>query len=176
MSVQPLAIPPGVTSDGMVKVAFCLSIADVTAPSVATDIKAVTAIENLSVYLSQDGFAPSGEPNAVTDQRLASKQVFEDYGTITYSINAMTYVYDQQNPDSDSNKAYAAMPKGTVGYLVAAWGKDAAEDWVAGDIVDIYPVKLGPQVKQPPESNSKLKVAQKPFVTSEVLEDVALAA
>lgn len=175
MSVQPLTIPPGVPADGRVKVQFTLSIADLAAPSVATDIKAATAVE-ASCYLTRDGFSPNAEPQAVTDERLCSKQIFEDYGSITYSIDNLIYIYDQQNPDGDSNKLYAAMVKGTVGFLVVAWGKDAAEDWAAGDIVDIYPVKLGPQVKQPPEANSKLKVNQKPFVNGAVVEDVALAA
>jgi hypothetical protein len=168
-------IPPGVVANGMVKVAFCPSIADLTAPSVATDIKAATSVE-ASCYLTRDGFQPGAEDQAITDERLCSKQVFEDFGTTQYTIANLVYIYDAQNTGSDSNKLYEALPKGTTGFLVAAWGKDAEEDWAAGDIVDIYPVKLGTQVKQPPEANSKLKVAQKPFVTGEVAEDVALAA
>lgn len=171
-----LTIPPGVASDGMVKVAFALSIADLAAPSAATDLGAATAVPNLSVYLTKDGFSPTADPQTVNDERLASKQIFEDFGTVTYSIDNLVYIHDQQNPDGESNKAAAAMPKGTVGFLVAAWGKDAETDWAAGDVVDIYPIKLGPQIKQPPEANSKLKISQKPFVTGPVVENVALVA
>lgn len=168
-------IPPGVVSNGMVKVTFCPTIANVSTPSVATDLGAATAVE-ASCYLTRDGFSPGAEDQAVTDERLCSKQTFEDFGTTQYTIDNLVYIYDAQNPVSDSNKLYAALVKGTTGYLVAGWGKDAAEAWAAGDIVDIYPVKLGTQVKQPPEANSKLKVAQKPFVTGEVSENVALSA
>ena len=73
-------------------------------------------------------------------------------------------------------KAYETLPTGTTGFLAVGWGKDAMEPWAVGDVVDIYPVKMGPRVKQPPEANTKLKVSQKPFVTGPVLEDVAIAA
>lgn len=170
-----VTIPPGVPSDGMVKIAFTPSIADLAAPSILTDISAATAIPDISCFLTS-AFAPSGEPAVVTDRRMCSKQVFEDFGTITYSIDNLVYVYDQQDLEGLSSELYAALPTGTTGFLVVGWGKDSEEEWAAGDTVDIYPVKMGPRVKQAQEENSKLKVAQKPFVTSTIVEDVALAA
>jgi hypothetical protein len=172
---MPVTVPAGVPADGFVSVKFVPAIADVAAPSVATDINAAGS-EDISCLLTKSGFAPGGEAQTITDDRLCSKQVFEDYGSVTYTIDNLIYVYDVQNPTSESNKAYAALPPGTAGYLVARWGKDVDTAWAAGDIVDIYPVKMGPQIKQAPEANSKLKVSQKPFVTGPVVHDVALAA
>jgi hypothetical protein len=167
-------IPPGVASDGMVKVAFVAALANAAAPTV-TELTAATSVD-LSCYLTKDGFQPGGEAQAVTDERLCSKQVFEDFGTVTYTIDNLVYIYDPQDAAGDSNKAYAAMPVGTSGWIVAGWGKDAEEAWAAADVVDVYPVKLGPQIKQAPESNSKLKVQQKPYVTGSLEQDVVLAA
>lgn len=166
------AFPKGVPSDGMIKVAFVASLAD---PAVVTtaELTAATSVD-ATCYLTS--FTPNAEAQAIEDRRLCSKQVFEDFGTVTYTIGDITYVYDTQDADGDSNKLYAALPTGTEGFLVVGWGKDADDAWAVGDVVDIYPVKMGPRVKQPPEQNSKLKVTQKPFVTAEVVEDVALAA
>lgn len=167
-------IPPGVSADGAVKVQFVTTLADTAAPKVATEVKAVSSVE-ASCLLTKDGFTPGAETSQASDERLCSKQVFEDYGTVTYTLDNLTYIYDVQNPESTSNKLYAAIPEGTTGYLVVRWGLDADVDWAAAQVVDVYPVKLGPQVKQPPETNSKLKVQQKPFVVGDVQIDVALA-
>lgn len=167
-----MAFPQGVPSDGMLKIAFVATLAAPDAPSI-TELSAVTSVD-ATCYLTS--FTPNAEAQAIEDRRLCSKQVFEDFGTVTYTIGDITYVYDTQNASSDDQKLYEALPTGTEGFLVVAWGKDADEAWAAGDVVDVYPVKMGPRVKQPPEQNSKLKVTQKPFVTAEVEEDVVLAA
>lgn len=172
---MPTSVPPGVVADGTVSVKFVPAITSLTAPSLATDLNATGAID-MSCLLTKSGFAPGADTNSISDDRLCSKQVFEDYGTVTYTLAELEYIIDPQNATSASNKAYAALPTGTTGYLVVRWGKDVDVAWAAADKVDIYPVKLGPRVKQPPEANSKLKARQKPFVTGTVLEDIAVAA
>lgn len=166
------AFPQGVPSDGMIKVAFVASLATVGAVTTA-ELEAATSVD-ATCYLTS--FTPNAEAQAIEDRRLCSKQVFEDFGTVTYTIGDITYVYDTQDAAGDSNKLYAALPTGVEGYLVVGWGKDADDDWAIADVVDIYPVKMGPRVKQPPEANSKLKVVQKPFVTGPIVEDFDLAA
>ena len=168
------SIPVGVPSDGMVKVAFVTSIGDLDAPSIATDINAATSLEDFTCWLTTFGVDASEQTREVF--RFCSKQVFEDYGTVTYTVSDLVYVYDPQNPTSETNKVYTALKEGTRGFLVVGWGKDAEEEWAAGDVVDIYPVKVGAQRKQTPERNSELTVAQKPYVTGAIAEDRALAA
>lgn len=172
---MPVTVPAGVPADGYVSVKFVPAIANPAAPSLATEINAAGTVD-LTCLLTKDGFGPAGEAQAISDERLCAKQVFEDYGTVTYTIDNLIYVYDVQNAASESNKAYAALPEKTTGYLVARWGKDVDTAWAAADKVDVYPVKMGPQVKQKPEANSKLKVSQKPFVTGPVQHDVAIVA
>ena len=163
--------PVGVPSDGMIKVAFVPSLAVEGAVTVA-ELTAGTSVD-ATCYLTS--FTPTADAQSVEDFRLCSKQVYEDFGSVSYSIGDITYVYDTQNPTEADHKLYAALPTGTRGHLVVAWGKDADDEWVAGDVVDIYPVKMGPRVKQAPERNSKLKVSQKPFVISDVAEDVTVS-
>ncbi len=170
-----VVIPEGTPSDGMVKVAWAPTIAVPTAPKIATEINAATSIPEIGCYLTSM-LSPAADPAAVTDRRMCSKQIFEDYGTITYTIDNLVYVYDVQDPAGLSNKLYAALPTGAKGFLVVGWGLDSETDWAVGAIVDVYPVKMGPRVKQAPEENSKLKVSQKPFVTGRVVSDVAIVA
>lgn len=172
---MPVTVPPGVAADGAVSVKFVTALANPAAPSLATEINAASSVD-LTCLLTKDGFSPAGEAAAITDERLCSKQVFEDFGTVTYSTDALTYIYDPQTPASASNKAYAALVTGTTGFLVVRWGKDVDIAWAAGDKVDVYPVKVGPRIKQAPEANSKLKVQQKPYVTGPVQQDVAVVA
>lgn len=167
-------IPVGVPSDGMVKLAFVPTIADLAAPKIATELKATTALSDIGCWLSTFGVGATEQTREI--RRVCSKQTFEDFGTITRTVEDLMYVYDPQNPESETNEVYAGMKEGTRGFLVIAWGKDSEEDWAAGDVVDIYPVRLGAQRKQTPEQNGELMVAQKPYVTSTIAEDVALAA
>jgi hypothetical protein len=53
---------------------------------------------------------------------------------------------------------------------------DADTAWAAAQLVDIYPVRLGAQVTQPPEANSVLHITQRAFVTNAIVQRVAVAA
>lgn len=174
-----MAMPPGVSSDGMVKVAFVPTIAGIEAATpkiLLNELTAVGAVD-LTCYMTA-AIDPTASENSSTDWRFCTKQVFEDFGTVTYGFNELNYVYDAQlATDTGSiNKAYTVLKKGIRGFLVVAWGKDAETDWKLGDIVDVYPVRLGVQRKMAPEQNSKLKIAQKPYVLGKVQEDLAVAA
>lgn len=168
-------IPQGVVSDGMVKVAFTPTLVDPTAPSIATDLGTASAVE-LSCYLTPDGFGASAEEQTVTSPRLCSKQTFERRGTVQWSIDDLKYVYNTQDAAGDIQKAYEALVPGSTGFLVVGWGKDAEQAWAADDVVDVFPVELGERRKQAPESGNELVVLQKPYVTGDRNEDVALVA
>lgn len=170
-----LEIPPGVEADGAVLVAFVPEIADPSAPTLA-EVTA-PAVVKLTCYITDNNFKPTADDATGEDRRLCSKQVFSTLGTTTWSFDNTVYVYDPQNPESESNKAYAAMKRGVDGFFVVRWGKDVEEnpDFVAGDIVDVFPITCGTQVKEPPEQNSKLKVSQKFIPRGNVVEDYKLA-
>ena len=77
-------------------------------------------------------------------------------------------------PASVSNKLYAGLPENASVYIVARYGMNVDTAAAATQKVDVFPVKMGPPVKLPPERNTKGRVKQKPFVNGVVQRDVAL--
>lgn len=163
--------PAAVFSDGNVKVAYVPAIANTAAPTVA-ELTAVAA-QDLSCYLTADGWNPNTDEQVATDDRLCSKQTFENRGRFTDSLE-ISYVYNI--PSSADDEARTTLTAGTTGFIVARWGEDYETAFAAADVVDVYPVTLGVQRKQPAEANSVLRITQKPFVTGTVQRDVAVAA
>jgi hypothetical protein len=172
---MPITVPLPVPADGTVSIRWVTALAAPAAPKLATEINAVSSVD-ITCLLTKEGFAPSAEPNAITDERLCSKQIFEDFGTVTYTLDELEYIIDPQNPTSASNKALATFVSGISGFLIARWGKDVDIAWAVGDKVDVYPVKMGPAVKQQPVTNATLKAKTKPFVTGPVVENVSVVA
>lgn len=171
---MPTTVPPGFLADANIRVWFVTTLLDPAAPKIATEINAVSSVD-MTCYLTTQ-IAPNADVATVTDDRMCLRQVLEDMGSVTYSIDELMYVYDVQNPASISNKLYAALPMGTTGFIVIRYGIDVDVAPVAStQKVDVYPVRWGPQIKMPGERNTKAKVRQKPFVTGPKQTDVALA-
>lgn len=157
-------VPESMPSDGTLKVTF------VASPTI--NAQALTAGEDLSCYLTSDGWNPGTDEATVTDSRLCSKQDFEQPGRVTESLE-IGYVFNTQ--DNDEDVARQTLERGTVGYLAVRWGYDYDQPWATGQEYDLYPIKTGVQRKQPPEQNSVLKMMQKCFITGEVKRDSVLA-
>lgn len=171
---MPTTVPPGFVADASLRVWFVTTLANVTAPSLATEINAGTTVDATCYFTN--GFTPDATAATITDDRLCLKVVLEDKGTTTWTMTDLNYIYDVQNAASVSNKLYAALPEGATGYFVARYGLDVDTAAAAGQKVDVIPVKLGPKVKLPPTRNTKGQVKQKPFVTGPVQQDVVVAA
>jgi hypothetical protein len=165
-----VVIPDGVVADGQVKVLWVPTIADTTQPTV-DELTGVGVID-LSCFLSSDGLATSADEQTITDERLCSTQTFTKPGRFTRGLQ-VKYVYDQQAaPNTDTNEAYETMKHLTDGYVVQRWGLDYETAVTAGDIVDVWPVTCGVQLKLPPEANTTLKVQQTLHPRNAVQEDV----
>lgn len=158
-----MAIPESMPSDGTLKVTFVSAFDHL--------VSTMTAGEDLSCYLTQDGWNPTTDEATVVDSRLCSKQDFEQPGRISESLE-VTYVFNTL--DEDEDVARATLAQGTVGFIVVRWGLDYDDAYAADQVVDAYPVKMGVQRKQPPEQNSVHKIMQKAFITGPVQRDVAL--
>lgn len=174
MSIPTLGIPQGISSDGTIRADWVPEggFADPSNPS-AAEVMAASA-QNLSCHLFSVGV---GATEARKEKRrLCSKQAYELLGATTWTIEDLEYVYDVQNPDSDTHQAYAALIPGSRGFLVLRYGMDAMEDPESGHVVDIVPARLGAQRKQPPVENDELTVMQSVVVTSDIIQDVELAA
>ena len=173
---MPATVPPGFISDASLRVWWVplANLANPAAPGVAAALNAATSLD-VTCYLTGD-FAPDASVATITDDRVCLKQILEDVGAVTWSVEEMQYIYDVQNPASVSNKAYAAMVGGSAGFFVARYGMDYDTAAAASQKGDVIPVKLGPQIKLPVTRNTKGKVKQKPFVNGPVLQDFAFVA
>lgn len=169
MSVQPTSVP----ADGSVKVVFVPATADTAVPKV-TEATAAGAID-LTCYLTADGLTMSTDEQTITDDRLCSRQTYEQPGRFSDAME-VRYVYDAQNATATEDLAYKTLKRGVKGFLYLRWGANYEAPLAVGDVIDVVPVTWGIQRKQTPEANSVLKVMQKPFITGEVQRDVALVA
>lgn len=174
MTIATLNIPAGVPSDGNVRVDFIpeAGLADPSAPTTA-ELAAASA-QHLTCHIFP--VAPTGSVQRNTKRRMCSKQAYEILGATEYTIDDLQYVYDVQDPESAVHEAYAALVPGTKGYLVFRWGIDVATEWATGQVVDVFPVTLGPQNKMPPAENDELTTSQPVGIGDGVVTDVELAA
>ena len=167
--------PTGVPADGNVKVAWVPTLADQAAPT-AVELNAAGALD-ITCGIVGGGFTTNADQTTTQDIRLCSRQVFEDLGDVNYTIEAIEYIITPQDSTvTGENGIYNTLAPGTTGYIVVRWGKDYASAFAAADVVDVYHVTLGPQIKQAPERNTKLRAQQKPYVVAPgVSLDVAVA-
>lgn len=177
MSQTTLEIPQGVPSDGTVRVDFIPAggIADGGLAALLAEVQAATA-EMIGCHMFGIGMGANTERKE--KRRLCSKYKYELLGATTYTIDALQYIYDVQNDGSEANRAYEALSSDgdASGYLVVRWGMDAAEPLAEGQIVDIFAVRLGVQVKMAPEENDELQVTQEVVVQNQRIDYVLPAA
>lgn len=169
--------PDGVRSRGNESVIFVPTLTTPTAPKL-TELNAATSC-NISCFVS--GFAPQGAQDSVEDVRLCSEQIFEDPGDVKVSIDNLEYVYYPQAAAADpNNKAYETLKNGIAGFLVDRRGLNARTVALAvGQIVDVYPVRLGEQFRMPLDPSAqggKFRITQKAFVTGPYEYDAVLVA
>ena len=169
---MPTTVPPGFVADASLRVWVVTTIANTAAPIAATEVGAGTTID-ATCYLT-NGFTPDAAVATISDDRLCLAQILEDKGVTTWSISELEYVFDVQTPASVSNKLYAGLPENASVFIVPRYGMNVDTAAAAGQKVDVFPVKMGPPVKLPPERNTKGRVKQKPFVNGVVQRDVAL--
>lgn len=142
-----LIMPDGVPVLGATSVIICQSIADMTAPKLATELQAATSVD-ASLFLNPAGWAPNATSNKGTrPPRLGSKTQRETFNRTTYSMGTLQYVYDPQADDTDpSNAVKAACAPTTTVYAVERLGLDAETDaWAVTQKVRVHKITLGVQ-------------------------------
>jgi hypothetical protein len=159
---QPAAVP----ADGNLRVAYVAAIADPEFPQLA-ELNAVTTVD-ISCYITGEGFQPTLEEQVINDERLCSRATFEQPGRWQKQMT-VSYVYNPTSPGD--NLAYDTLTYLATGFVVARWGVPYEQAWADGDLLDVYPVKAGKQMKNTPAANSMLTVTQKLFITGEAIDD-----
>jgi hypothetical protein len=171
---MPLTIPPGVDANGRRNAIFIatetLSAATLTS----------TGVE-LICYLSKGTLGMSAETERGTDDRECTIVSAEVLGNTSFSLNDLEYVYEPQDAAGSSvtNKAYNALTPNTSGFLILRNGILADTALAAGQIVDVFPITLGPQVRKSPDGSNpaeKLKITQPVVVGQGVEFDQVLVA
>jgi hypothetical protein len=164
--------PASVTSDGMDKVVWVPTLADPANPALSE--LTAGSVKDLSSYLTDSGWTPGTNEETVNDPRLCSRQVFARAGRFSDTLQ-LTYVYNILEPTEDV--ARVTLVHLTEGYIVARWGDDYEASFAADDVVDVYPVQAGVQVKMPPTANTPLMIQQTMHITAPgVQRDVVVAA
>lgn len=162
-------IPAAASADGNTRYDWVAAIADTSAPSAA----ALNAGVQLSCYLTDDGWQPGMEQQAIVDNRICSTQDFEGAGRYKRSL-AIKYVENPTVPAS--NLAYSTLIPGTLGFVVERRGVPVDTAYAAAQKVTVWPVQVGQRQPQPPEANTKLKQMQNMYVTASVVIDAVVAA
>jgi hypothetical protein len=172
--------PEATKAQGNISVTVAPSVADTSAPSLATDINAAGSV-NVSCFLYDNGSIVSASTNKVTaNPRLCTTEQFQQFGNTTYEVSDLSYVYDPQGVSSaDPNKAKEALTEGAEVYLVERLGLDAQNTaYAAGQIVNIYHVRLGKQnrTRQGDAEAAEFSITQSAILLAPPVYDVAIVA
>jgi hypothetical protein len=162
---QPASVP----TNGTTGAVWIEAVADIDAPEL-DEVTALTSLD-ISCYVVGDGLNPETSENNIEDPRLCSKQVFEQPGDFTDTLE-LTYTFNPASPLD--NEASLTLQPGAEAYVSLRWGVDSDQPYAAADIVDMYQVTAGQQRKQSPGRNGIHRIMQKLFVTGRVARDVAI--
>ena len=145
--------------DGMVKVSFVDTLADIAAPSAA----ALTAGVSLEGRLTADGLTTGGETAEVDTSKLNSTSNSAVVGRRTFTVG-VKYV---RGDDEEAVEVEEALVYGARGFLCVRRDMASSVAWAASQKVEVYPV----QVRQPnpdaPAANALQAVDVPMVVTSE---------
>lgn len=141
-----VVFPEATKAQGNTSVTVVQDIADVTAPSLASEINAASSV-NVSCYLYSGGTGSSNTNTGEAPARICTTDRLQQFGNTTYEVSDLQYVYNPQGDGADeANAAKAALVEGTDVYLVIRKGLNARTSaYAAAQLVDIWHVKLGPQ-------------------------------
>ena len=164
-------IPVGVEARGNEQLWFAPAIANTNAPT-------VSEAEFPILCSMTTAFGATGEQATTERWRACSAQAMTALGAVSINVDALEYVYDPQEPESDNYQAYAELTEGRTGYLIDRRGKASGEPLAAGDVVDVYPVRLGfrNRVTNPVGEDVEFRVSQAVGVTGRVIQDAVIAA
>jgi hypothetical protein len=138
--------PEAVESLGNTKIKLVLAIATSTAPSLATEINAVSSVD---VTLTFRDWNPTVNVNTGTaPRRVGTKNQFPREGLAGYQGIPVSYPYDPQADDADpNNQAKATLTEELELFAVIRKGIDAETAFAADDQVEVWKVRCGRQTR-----------------------------
>lgn len=141
-----VVFPDAVKQQGNTSVVFVSTVADPTAPKLATEINAGTSV-NVSCFLYSGGDVTSTQNTGAAPRRLCTTTELQQFGTKTTAITDVQYVYSPQGAPTDpSNAAKTALVEGTVWYMIQRRGLSATTSALATtQKVKVTKVQVGAQ-------------------------------
>jgi hypothetical protein len=124
--------------DGMIKVGWVPTIADISAPTVAE----LTAGIDLEDHLVPDGLSTPSDTAEIDNSKLSSTFNTAVVGRRNFNGLSVTYV---RGSDSGAQEVEDALVYQAAGYLVVRRDVVASTAWAAAQTVEVYPA----QAKQP---------------------------
>lgn len=133
-------------ANGMVKVTWVPTIANISAPTVAE----LTAGTDLQCLITADGLNITGETASVDNTALCSDNDTTDAGSVSYSIELTCKRKDSTVEDV----AWTTLIYRALGYLVVRRNAPQADAYAANDDVEVYSARCGEPIMNPPERNT----------------------
>jgi len=132
--------------DGMIKVSFVPTIANLSAPTTA-ELTAGTPLEDV---LTPDGLTISSDTATVDTSKLSSTFTANIVGRSSFTLG-IKYV---RGTDTKQTAVETAMVRGANGYLVVRRDIVASTAWTAAQKVEVYPCQVGEANPDNPAPNA----------------------
>lgn len=154
--------------DGMTKVSFVTSIANISAPTVA-ELDAGTSLESL---ITPDGLAITPATASVDNSSLASTFTTAKVGRRSWTIALTCKVTDAAGGgDAKTTLVYQA-----AGFLAVRRNLASTAAWAASQTVEVYPVEVGEPAYATPAPNEVQKFTSDLMVTDDADTNATVAA
>lgn len=158
-------------ADGNVKLAFVPTIADVSAPKVATELTAAGALDISCLVTAANYALGNGEDASIDEQALCSTNSSTLPGRTSYSASMQFFRYTTAAED----KAWDLFAtKNIPGYLVQRVGQPFEQPFAVGDELQVYQVVTGTPNLLSPEANTSIKFGMT-FHVQERVDERAVA-
>ena len=144
---------PSTPADGKVNTIWVPSIKDINHPT-ASEISNGTDLSN---YVTLGGWSCTPSQESISDQRENSAQDYENPGRKKISGSSIEVIDNTNTSHSTENVAMETLTEGAEGYFVRRYGKQTDKTFVAGDIVNVYAVRIGMSAKMAIAANSVLR-------------------
>lgn len=144
---------PSTPADGLVNTIWVPTINNIQKPT-ATEINAGTDLSN---YVTLGGWSCSPSQDSISDQRENSAQDYENPGRKKISGPSIEVIDNTNTSHSAQNVVMETLTEGAEGYFVRRYGKPTNSTFVAGDIVNVYAVRVGMRAKAAIAANSVLR-------------------
>lgn len=162
-------VPKSVATDDNYKVWWVPTIADPTKPTVGE----IEAGVDLTYSFTSDGFARSGDQDAVTDDRLALGVTLNAPGKKSATLD-LTIILNPASPEDDI--ARTTLVDGAEGFFVTRAGVPYVDAVAVGDKVSPIPTTIGGVKNDNHEAGAIQTLNIGAFVTAPIQDFVSVVA